>query len=142
MANYYCTVRTNYFHVKDAEAFEKFLGQVICCESELEFWSADDGHDGVVYAFGSYGSIDGLPDDNDEEGFDNYDRFISGLQEHVADDDAAIIFESGKEKLCYVVGTALIVTKDEIKFIDIREKAIEQAAKMLHNSEWATNCEY
>ena len=36
MANYVSTTRTNYFHVKDAEAFRAFMDNV--SEDNLELW--------------------------------------------------------------------------------------------------------
>lgn len=71
-----------------------------------------------------------------------YDEFIDGLQECVADDDAIIIFESGNEKLRYVVGSATIITSKDYEYISITHTASKRAAELLNNSEWTTQCEY
>lgn len=144
MANYYCTVRTNYFHVKDDEAFRALMNRVYGCEDSVELWEEKDKDGRAVFGFGVYGGISGLRD-SDDDGFDDdssYDDFIDRLQESVADDDAIIILESGNEKMRYVTGSATIITSSECKYMDITSLAVKQAGEMLHNSSWQTRCEY
>lgn len=105
MSNYYGVVRTNYFHVKDEEQFRALMRRVICGDGSIELWDDQrDEHGGQLFGFGAYGSISGIPDDDDDYDDDSYDRFIDALMECVADDDAILIFESGHEKLRYVGG--------------------------------------
>ena len=90
-----------------------------------------------------YGGIAGLADLDDEDiDSSSYDDFIDALQEVVADDDSIIIFESGNEKMRYVIGSATIITSSECEYIDIRDVATDMAAKMLKNPSWKTKCEY
>ena len=143
MANYFCTIRTNYFHVKDDNAFRQMMSRVYGCEDNVELWEEKDKDGRTVFGFGTYGGISGLRDlDDDIVDDSSYDDFIDQLQAFVADDDAIIILESGNEKLRYVVGFATIITSSDYKYMDITNLAIEQAEKMLCNPSWQTRCEY
>lgn len=58
MANYECTIRSNYFAVKDGEAFEKFMENVAGEDVVQVFKTlAKDGT--IKYGFGCYGHIAG-----------------------------------------------------------------------------------
>lgn len=151
MANYESTVRTNYFHVKDAEKFRAVMRRVYGYEDAVELWEEKDKGGGPVFGFGVYGGISGiLPDlESGNDGGDNYDPdgcsyddFLEALQQCVADDDAVIILESGNEKMRYVVGAATIITAKEIRYLDITDLAVEEASKMLGNPGWETVCDY
>ena len=144
MANYNCAIRTNYFNVKNAETFEAFMSRVYGSEESVEVWSKTDEDGRTKYAFGCYGGIAGLCDvDEDPDEIDDsaYDAFINGLQEHVAENDAVIIFEVGNENLRYVVGSAEIITSNDCKYISIQDLATKQTAEMLQNPEWKTQCD-
>lgn len=141
MANYCCTIRTNYFHVKDENAFRTFMNRVYGCEDNIELWEEKDEDGRAVFGFGVYGGISGIRDQDDDED-SSYDDFIDKLQESVADDDAVIILESGNEKMRYVVGSATIVTSSDYKYSDIADIAVKQAGEMLHNPLWKTRCDY
>ncbi len=141
MANYYGTVRTNYFHVKSEEAFRELMSHVTA-EDEIHIFEETDLSGKPMFGFGCYGSIYGLISDDDEEAEESYDDFILKLQECIVDDDAAIIMEAGYEKLRYIVGTALVVTSKETYFVDAKDVAIDKARELLGNPEWITKCEY
>lgn len=146
MANYMCTVRTNYFHVKDAEKFKEIMEQVQGYEDEVKLWEETDQDGNPVFGFGCESGIAGIPcapDDNGETEIDDdsYDRFIEMLQECVADDDAVIIMEAGHEKLRYVVGSAEIITSRSTEYLDISRLAVKTAGKML-GCEFATKMDY
>ena len=123
MANYCCAIRTNYFHVKDADEFRKNMSRVYGCEDAVDLWEDEDADGNLVFGFGCYNGI-------------------SGLQKSVADDDAVIIFESGNEKLRYIVGSAEIITSKDFKRICIDDEAKQMAAKMIQNPGWRTVCSY
>lgn len=143
MANYCCAVRTNYFRVKDPTAFKKFMDTVVACEDEVYVWEDTDKEGRPIFGFGCYSSILGVPlNEKDEDEEYGYDEFINGLSEHVAEDDAAIIFESGNEKLRYLVGSASVVTNTQSEYLDIAVIAAETAAKMLGNPSWETRVAY
>lgn len=154
MANYCCAVRTNYFRVKDADKFRKFMGRAMACEDSISVWEKDSGNGGKLYGFGCYSPILGVgpPDDSDkitdsergnlmDDEYD-YEAFVEGLSEIVADDDAIIIFESGNEKLRYVTGFAQIITSRETRGEDIATVAVNAASEMLGDPSWTTDISY
>lgn len=142
MANYYCNIRTNYFHVKDVGNFENLMNRVLS-EDSIDVFRDRDKQGREVVGFGTYGSIWGLPE-NDAEDCDDasYDKFIEELQKCVEDDDAILIMEVGHEKLCYLTGVTEIVTRNEYKAVDMIESAVSEASKMLNNSKYYTKVAY
>ena len=146
MANYLCTIRTNYFHVKDNESFEEFMTHVYA--EDLNVFTGTDSKGNKTYGFGGYGGISGYFNseeayENEDEAWDNaYDNFIDGLQKHVVEDDAILIFEAGNEKLRYVVGSVTVITSNGYEYKDIKDVGIEIAKKMLENYNYTTECEY
>lgn len=150
MANYCCAVRTNYFHVKDPDAFKELMKNVACYEDNVSVWESKDEIGNTVFGFGCYGSILGFPvheegdNEDDDYEYDDYDfdEFANRLSEIVADDDAIIIQESGNEKLRYLVGSATIITHNGIKYLDIDTIAAETAANMIGRPFWKTRMTY
>ena len=146
MSNYNCTIRTNYFHVKDNEKFEEFMSHIY--GEDLELFNETDSNGNAIYGFGCYGSISGYFNDNEEyeddaDAWDNaYDNFIDGLSKHVAEDDAILIFEAGHEKMRYVVGRVMVITSNAYNYKDITSLGIDMAKKMLKNSNYTTQCDY
>lgn len=51
---------------------------------------------------------------------------------------AVIIQESGAEKLRYLVGSALVITRDHCEYFNILNLAIDEACKLLGNPEWTS----
>lgn len=138
MANYCCTIRTNYFKVKNEEQFRAIIEKTEG-EGDIEVWEVKDSDGNKRFGFGLYGSIFGLT----EYGHENdYDNFIQALQYCVADDDAILIFESGNEKLRYVVGIATVITSNKVEYLDMEHIACRKAAELLNNGKWETQCSY
>lgn len=146
MANYCCTIRSNYFHVNDEAAFEEFMGRVYGSEDNVELWKEKAKDGSTMYGFGCYGGIGGVrnakADEDDDSDESAYDEFISGLQQFVCADDAIIILESGNEKMRYVIGSATVVTRDKYKYLDITSIAKKTAAALLGKEDFQTQCEY
>lgn len=142
MANYCCVVRTNYFHVKDDEAFRSLMNTVQGSENTISVWEENDNDGKILFGFGTYGGIAGIvtPEDEDFEG--DYDAFIDRLQELVADDDAIIIFEAGNENLRYVIGSATVITSTNYQYLNITNLAEKTASQMLGNPSWRTQSAY
>lgn len=139
MANYMCVNRTNYFKVTDAEAFKTFLSKVET-DADEKFFVWEKEIDGKPhYAFGIYASIIGVQDKTEEA---DYDRFIDGLQEYVAEDDVVILFHAGHEKLRYVTGCATVITKNSVDILNIQDIAVRTAQEKLGNPEYSTECDY
>lgn len=146
MATYHCAIRTNYFHVKDPELFRQFMARVYGADGTVELWEEQDTSGQITFAFGSNGGISGLrnaAEDTLETANESaYDEFVCGLQQHIQENDAVIILESGREKLCYLVGTAEIITSTSCDHLDISDLAQNHAASMLGNPAWQTKLDY
>lgn len=149
MANYCCTVRTNYFHVKDPDAFRAGMEHVRGSEDSVELWEEKDENGNIMFGFGCYGGLFGKVRDEDDEPRDadeDYDvafnLMINFLQESVADDDAILVMEAGNEKLRYVVGDIIIITSTDCKYKSIVSCGISAARDLLCNPEWTTRTAY
>lgn len=123
MANYYCTYRSNYFRVKDAEVFRKFIaqfGNLFLLEEDDKFGFYDES--GEAGMPGSY---------RDQESGDDIEvDFMEELAKHLADEEVAIVMEAGAEKCRYVSGYAIAVNnKGEIRTVSLND--IYQVAKSL-----------
>ncbi len=145
MVSYTCTIRTNYFHVKDEDKLRSLISRTESLKSPIHpihLWSEKDSDGKTVFSFGVYDGIVGIK--NDEANFDSsdaYDVFINSLQECVADDDAIIMIEAGHEKL-RVVGLVTIITSKGCEYLSVTESAVKEAAKMLENPHWTTVFSY
>ena len=120
MANWYGTARSNYFHVKDADAFTKEVGDLFPDIRVAD--GCDRDPDGSVCLLDQSG--EGWPSGCEEFADDgegrcaNCDKIhaaespasISELvAKHLVDDDVAIFIEIGAEKLRYLTGVAVAV---------------------------------
>jgi hypothetical protein len=148
MADYCCTIRTNYFHVKNEEKFRELMSRTHGYEDKIKLLEKQDENGNAVFGFGLYGVIAGVANAKKEENGDEYldenayAEFIHGLQTCVADDDAIIIMEAGNEKLKYVVGSAFVITNKDTHYLDIDSVAIQKAAEMLGNPAYKTQLNY
>lgn len=143
MANYVCTVRTNYFHVKDEEAFRKLVKGIVS-DYGIELFEKNDSDGRKLFGFESYGSLNGIRKDNaeDNDEYDAEDVLYQELQSCVAEDNAIIILTAGNEKLHYVAGDAVCITHDKIEYLDLTRLAMAKAAEMLNDPLYSTVCEY
>ena len=141
MANYNCAIRTNYFRVNNNEEFEKFINHVV--GEDMYVFDSQDKDGNKLYGFGCYGNIYGYREDSDDYDEEcDYDKFIDGLQKHLVDNDAVIIFEAGNEKLRYVVGSVTVITKDGVEYEDVTNLGLKMAKKMLNDPEYKTQVDY
>jgi hypothetical protein len=141
MANYYSTARSNYFAVKDEQAFREWaddLGLTI-----LE----PDPRDKPADSIPRFGIAPGGCDDsgwptnltNEETGEDDDIDMAQQLAMHLADDEVAILMAVGNESLRYVTGSAEAVNnKGESVFVDL--ETIYEAARTLGSN--ITRAEY
>ena len=128
MANYYATTRSNYFRVKDAEAFK-----VWCSELNLEFWTEQfPEHPGDTFYAISAGSGDGgWPSTRWGEDEDPIDIDMeTEIPKHLDPRDVAILLEVGNEKLRYVTGYAIAIHAEKppvyVNISSIVDKAREE----------------
>ena len=132
MANYYEMTRTNYFKITDSDKFKEICEE-ITSESGVEFDVTEK--DGKLYGCISCESIIML---NDEDESVDVESFYKKLQTVLEEDDAIIFTSIGHEKLRYLVGMIIVITKDDIQYINLEDKAMELARTMLKNPEWNT----
>lgn len=140
MANYYETCRTNYFRVIDEGRYQALFNSLT---AEDEIHDFTETRDGVIWhAFGSYSFITFAYIDTDGE--EEYDMglFYDELQDILPDGEAFILMGAGYEKLRYVTGYATIVTKDNIKTVNIQHEALKTARDILKNPDWTTEMTY
>ena len=138
MADYICWVRTNYFKVKDENALRELLDQCTA-NDKIELHSSGKGVE-KQFCFTCDGRIYGL--ENREGNKEDFDGFILELQKLLPSHEAILLQEVGHEKFCYLVGSVLIITETEIQYIDVKEKAVEVARKLLKKSDFTTDMDY
>jgi len=137
MANYISFVRTNYFAVNDECKFREIISSCFA-EDKITIFETDG-----EFGFGCYGGIYGISrDENDDCTEPDADGFHAALQGIIPEDEAIIITEIGYEKLRYFVASSIIITKTEIRSIDLRDKALEIARGMLANQSFSTQMDY
>lgn len=114
MANYTATCRSNYFRVKDPEAFKAWT---------LNYNISVVERDGPMFAiFGEDPDGAGWPTSRWDEDADNpVDvEFDTELAEHLEEDSIAILMEVGNEKRRYVIGQAIAVnSRNETVYLDL-----------------------
>jgi len=102
MANYYEKARTNYFKVKDAAAFQKYLdlfGSIDLAVNEKtgQYALIFDEASGVPSFY--------LNDDDEDIEVD----FIDDVSKHLTDDSILVLQAIGNEKMRYLTGYAVAV---------------------------------
>lgn len=119
MPNYECTCRSNYFQVKDPEAFEAMIQTV---SESVGFWKNDPDGSYAVYGLSGGGWPDetnGYDEDGEEletEGINFHDL----VSEHLADEEVAIFMQVGNEGMRYVTGFALAINnRGEMRQVDL-----------------------
>src|SRR5436190_7395776 len=119
MANYYATARSNYFKVKDMEAFNNW-----CRSLEIEPIDGDPADKaGLVAMVSATPDGDGWPsfrvNGNDEPVEVD---LAAELSTHLQDGWVAVLMEAGSEKRRYVVGWALAVnSKGETRQVSLQD---------------------
>jgi len=137
MANYISFIRTNYFTVNNESKFHEIISSCFAEDKIMIFKSEDK------FGFGCRGSIYGISrDENDDCTEPDADGFHAALQEIIPEDDAIIITEIGYEKLRYFVASSIIITKTQIRSVDLRDKALDIAREMLANQSFSTQMDY
>lgn len=136
MANYMGTTKSNYFKVNNKEKAELIFSSIFS-DGEVYFDISETEKEGIFECwFGSTGSISGIAKNynsstNEDECEDeDYDLMISELQSILTEDTFITLIEVGYEKLRYVNGSCLVITKDKTKFIDLMDEG-EAVGKQL-----------
>jgi len=136
MATYTSSARTNYFRVKDVNAFNKWIKQFSGLETIVQ---ERQGTVGILFDDGvptyRWGTIEGDEIDFNEVEID----FMEELALHLADEEVAVLQEVGAENLRFVNGYAIAVNnKGERR--DISLENIYDLAKELGSN--ITKAEY
>ena len=140
MANYNAVVRTNYFTITDESRFREIMASCVGTEDNIEIFEPEvcSGK----FGFGCYGTISGIPTDPEDPETTDIDVFYDALQSVLADGDAIIITEIGYEKLRYLIGVCIVITKRGIQCIDLCREAVERAREMLGDNGFTTQMDY
>ena len=152
MANFYASARTNYFKVKDNEAFLNALENIPdieVCRQHIPPYNAegivpkdfDYGGYAILVADGDYG---GFPSQfyDDENDVEIEIDLADLIAEHLVDGEVAILMECGAEKLRYVTGWAeAINSKGERMSISLND-IYDIAASLTTSAKEITRCEY
>jgi hypothetical protein len=99
MANYYASARSNYFKVKDHEAFKQAL-------APFDVQIIEDERGVVIFS----NSDEGWSWWNSETDEDTYGSEV--ISPHLADGEVCILMEAGAEKLRYISGYAVAFTNE------------------------------
>jgi hypothetical protein len=134
MADMYGAVRSNWFKVKDIEAFKTWFKSSVRFGDDIEVWTEQqrEGADVVV----GFGGVEQYPNaypmtiprcnlpldhpDYDADDCDSYEwdleAFAAEVREHLQDGEEFRVLAAGNEKLRYVQATHLVITHDSAKF--------------------------
>lgn len=138
MADYNGRVLTNYFRVEDEQALRSLLNR---CAANGKIEVYQKMINGVAhFSFRCMGEIYGVSDSEDDEG--DYGEFIVCLQSLLPKGEALILLEAGGEKLNYLRGVALVLTKYSSETIDIKLEALQSARDQLDNPVYDTRMDY
>lgn len=114
MANYYASARSNYFKVKDEEAFIDWadsISGIAYWKKEDRFAIYDDGGDSYGWPSFSY---------DEETGEEREIDLANELSAHLAEGEVAVLIEVGAEKLRYLVGNVVAVNwRGEIEWLNL-----------------------
>ena len=114
MATYMELARSNYFTVRDKDAFKEFLDHF----SSVELIEDDQGRVGFM-------AHDGLPLDlivDKDTGEDDHIDFVGELSGHLADGEVAVVQVIGWEKMRYLNAYATAVnSKQDVVTVDISD---------------------
>lgn len=137
MANYISATRTNYFHVTNEEKFKELMSRC-CSETNFELWKNNETN---AYAFGCYGTFDGLQTEEDVTREDCINNFAKELQALLPANEACIITNAGNEKLRYVGSEQTIITCDRIDYLSSQQATKQKVREILNNPNWEYNPE-
>lgn len=135
MANWYGAARSNYFFVKDPEAFRNEFSKYPLEVIENQGGPKDSF---LLLPTGEYGDFDTWIYDGDEGEEEEFD-VLEKVAPHLKDGHVAIIMTTGAEKLRYLTGYAQAINnKGERREVNIN--SIHELAKEI--GEHIEHCSY
>ena len=93
MQDYYCVVKSNYFHVKDVEKFKEVIRKTEGYEHDLNVWEQTDEKGLPIFGFGVCGGILGIKN-SPEDDYDSANQIFApeeDVQEIYLEDDVLVI---------------------------------------------------
>lgn len=147
MSNYCGKTRTNYFSVTDENALRDIVSRACGSEDTVELYMEQAINGEKKFMFLCESDILGFPetDENGEVYEDcdySFDDFTAALQKILPENEAIIITEVGSEKMRYLLGSVTVITRNEIRYEDLRNIGISIAKSLLNNESWETENEY
>lgn len=114
MTNWYGAARSNYFEVKDAEAFKQWVDNT----PSLGYWQNGDSFaiysdcpDSGGWPSGRYERVEEVDDDDFTEDWVDID-LPDELSKHLTEGQVAVLMEAGAEKLRFISGWAVAVNHE------------------------------
>lgn len=143
MANEITAFRTNYFRVINPEAFRKLIGSLYTETGNfVNLWTKSSDTDDL-YAFGADAAIIGRQNKSNKDSVEcELDDIHKEIQALLHPEHACIITETARTKLQYVTACATIITKQDIRYIDINKEAANLTKKMLNNPDYVIDAYY
>lgn len=136
MTEYKALTRTNYFRVTDAAAFADCLKNCRTYNNHPVIPMQYMDHGIPYYSFCCEDHILGLIPNG---GLDpSVEFFWKVLQQILPGDDAIIITEIGHERMDYLNGSVVVITKAGIEIRDLYETGKNTARRLLNNQDWET----
>ena len=138
MANYYGSARTNYFEVKELEAFKEAMDGLGC---DMEVYQQGEGGLVALLVHDENGMFPSQRFDENGEELGDIDISLE-VAAHLVEGSVAIFMEVGTEKLRYLSGYSWAVNSDgkvvSVSIDDIYDKAKE----LTNNPESITSATY
>lgn len=140
MADYIAKTRTNYFRTTDEAKLIQILEN--CTPSvEYNFEEIDGKRCCSFLCDGTFEGFSILDEDGDVCGGD-FGLFAESIKEILPDDEAVIITEIGSEKFNYLSAFCTVITKKEVKTLNLDTYAEEYVRTVLNNPNWNTRMDY
>jgi len=133
MADWHGSSRTNYFHVKDAQAFREAMSKF-----DVEVW--DDKEDPALFGLGCGDDSNGDWPSYDIESDDDFE-FVDKVWPHLADGEVAVFQTIGAEKLRYLSGYSIAVNHTGER-VSVGLGDIYELAKRTFNVEHVSEATY
>ena len=133
MANYLSWTKSNIFRITDKEKFTDIINNLVS-DGIIEFHEHDGDKEGETKV---QFMVDGTPFGYETENGDfELIPVIEDIQTLLPDDEVCVIIESGHEKLRYVDGSVLVISKETYFSKRLVEYAQEKSREILRNNDY------
>lgn len=133
MANYLSWTKSNIFRITDKEKFTDIINNLVS-DGIIEFHEHDGDKEGETKV---QFMVDGTPFGYETENGDfELIPVIEDIQTLLPDDEVCVIIESGHEKLRYVDGSVLVISKETYFSKGLVEYAQEKSREILRNNDY------